>query len=481
MALDYGLFSFVDVKYDTWPVILITNPKHALYQQQTRESPGLSLASSHIRVLVWSLTQIERVALRIGDSDQWVEMRPVEGPLYVVEWNPNKYLIGLHKIKVLATDVDGREQVIEQPFSLDGSQPSFKFWPRVFLMSNISAVFQFLFGCSVCSVILVLCIFKYLHYTASRSKRKNICRSGIFRWKFIRAVVRKIWLLSAVDQIFWPLIIYMLYLPVGPWLVGELLDNQYGIVFAWGTFIYSSFLPGSLTFAYGFALVLTFLLPLIIGLAHCIDCRMHSLFLTPRSGLTYHSLKNLPLLLTLSMQTFSTYLMFLAYGWLSVLLGPIRSWSVVLGLVLWIQVEQLPASKLLSAANIWFGDQHRLVIPVLNEEESNSNLHEALSLTMKRKEDDNQNFSETSVDNVRLILDKSFQVKEEGVSANSESLAASDSDAVKAELSCHDPKPSTISGNNEPPNQVNSSLTMKQNGDCEDFLTLAATSTSPSL
>lgn len=38
----------------------------------------------------------------------------------------------------------------------------------------------------------------------------------------------------------------------GPWFVGEVMEGHIGVVFAWGTFVYSSYLPGSLTYAYGF-------------------------------------------------------------------------------------------------------------------------------------------------------------------------------------------------------------------------------------
>lgn len=393
MALDHGLFSFVDVRFNTWPVILIINPKHSMYHQPMRESSSLTLNSSHVRVLVWSPTQLKTVSARIDASNHWLQMRHVKGPLYVLEWNPKEYVLGLHSLEVMAIDADGRERKVEQPFSLDGSHPSFDFWPRVLLMSNISSVFQFLFGCSVCLVIVVLCIFKYFHYVVARNKQKNICRGGIFRWRFVRAIVRKVWLFTAVDLVFWPVVIYMLYLPIGPWLVGELLDNQYGVIFSWGTFVYSSFLPGSLTFAYGFSLVVTFLLPLILGLAHCIDCRMQSLFVEPRSGLLYHSFKNAPLLLTLSLQVFLTYFMYLAYGWLTLLLGPIRSWGVVLGLVLWLQVERLPPSKLVTVADIWIDDQNRYVVTVASGGVSSRDPVSDILLARKVKGDNEDHFS----------------------------------------------------------------------------------------
>lgn len=40
-------------------------------------------------------------------------------------------------------DRDGREGTITQPFSLDESRPSFRFWPRALLMSNVSMFVSF--------------------------------------------------------------------------------------------------------------------------------------------------------------------------------------------------------------------------------------------------------------------------------------------------------------------------------------------------
>jgi hypothetical protein len=36
-AIDHGLFSFVDVKHNDWPIILITNPKNALFNNPAKE------------------------------------------------------------------------------------------------------------------------------------------------------------------------------------------------------------------------------------------------------------------------------------------------------------------------------------------------------------------------------------------------------------------------------------------------------------
>lgn len=42
-AIDHGIFSFVDVKHNEWPVILITNPNHALFHIPNREEARMRL------------------------------------------------------------------------------------------------------------------------------------------------------------------------------------------------------------------------------------------------------------------------------------------------------------------------------------------------------------------------------------------------------------------------------------------------------
>ncbi|KAA0194483.1 hypothetical protein HAZT_HAZT001520 [Hyalella azteca] len=228
MALDGGQFSFIDVRHNTWPLILVTNPSHATYTN----TPYATYADT-IRVLAWSPSSIRRLSVRIDEAGAWVQLSHVKGPLYSARWQPALYTAGLHTLEVAAEDGDGRRVVHQQPFSMDGSKPSFRLLPSILLTSNISAVFQFLFGCAVCLCILLLCVFRYLHYLMSSSGKRNICRRGIFRWTIMRAL--------------------------------------------------------------------------------------------PKIGLFAQLAKNVPLVIPLSIQSFLTYLMYLAYGWVCVVLGPIRS------------------------------------------------------------------------------------------------------------------------------------------------------------
>lgn len=45
-AIDHGLLSFVDVEHDSWPIILITNPKHALFRIPNRHEAQTQLGGS---------------------------------------------------------------------------------------------------------------------------------------------------------------------------------------------------------------------------------------------------------------------------------------------------------------------------------------------------------------------------------------------------------------------------------------------------
>ena len=70
-----------------------------------------------------------------------------------------------------------------------------------------------------------------------------------------RRFLFKLYLLSSVDRIFYPLIAIPLYGTVGPWFVGYVLDDHIGVCFVWGMIIEGSYLPGGITYIMGAILV----------------------------------------------------------------------------------------------------------------------------------------------------------------------------------------------------------------------------------
>lgn len=145
---------------------------------------------------------------------------------------------------------------------------------------------------ALCFSIVPLCIFKVVHVLV---KSKKLEKPNI-KNRFIRRWIRSFWILATVDKVFYPLVMYPLYLSIGksrsrlagnqckrllkfnadsagPWTVGEIIDGHIGAIFAWGLLVNSSYLPGSFTYAYGFLQMCTFQLPLTVVLARALDRR----------------------------------------------------------------------------------------------------------------------------------------------------------------------------------------------------------------
>lgn len=369
MAIDHGFLSFTDVKHDEWPIVLITNPKHALFIIPTREDLDLIKTSSHIRILAFSIGSISRVRARINSED-WQQCTNVKRSLFVCPWSPSNYLTGIHQIEVSVQDHFGRTKNINQPFSLDGTRLSFDVLPRLVLMTNASLIFKIMFACLLVFSILPMCILRLMHKLVKDEKvSKPVIRPGC-----LKALLRKMWIMSTVDRIFWPLVLYPVYLAFGPWSIGHIIEDHIGAIFAWGIFVNGTFLPGSLTYAYGFLQIFTFHIPLTIILAHGADSRFQVNVIKAgktRSVLGYIWL-NLPFSILMSIHLYMAYFFLLSYGTMAFLLGPLKTWSVVLATVLWFLALTLPEKCTRNAANVWY------VKPVPEMSQTNLSLNNAI-------------------------------------------------------------------------------------------------------
>ncbi|XP_014363617.2 transmembrane protein 62 isoform X1 [Papilio machaon] len=324
-AIDHGIFSFVDQKHNTWPVVLVTNPKHALYAMPGREPLTLIRYSTHVRILAFSDVNIDSVQISY-DKINWSQCKLAETPLYVCQWQPDLFKSGLHNLYVMGTDEIGRKTIVDHPFSLDGSNLQFKVVPRILLMLDAGGVFQTLFGTLLMVNILPLVILRF-------QKRPPKCRRGI-----ANKILRRIWLLTKIDRVFYPLVLYVLYIPFGPWVVGELIDGYIGVVFAWGIVIRGSYIPEPFTYMYGSVQLMFVHMPLVFVLAYCLEMRLFGQHLRGVKRL----LKNLPFIFLLSIQLLLAYFYWLEYGTLAFIFGPLRTWSVFLNILLWYKTLTLP-------------------------------------------------------------------------------------------------------------------------------------------
>ncbi|XP_038214829.1 transmembrane protein 62-like [Zerene cesonia] len=324
-AIDHGMFSFVDQKHNSWPVVLVTNPKHAKYTMPGREPLHLIPDSTHIRILAFSDVNMEYVKISF-DKISWLECKLVKGPLYACDWLPHLFLTGLHNLYVKAVDEIGKETNVVHPFTLDGTVLKFEVTPRILLMLDAGSVFQVVFG-----TLLIVNVIPLVILRLQKSPPKYRRRCG-------RQILRRVWLLSKIDRVFYPIVLYAIYLPFGPWAIGELIDGYIGAIFAWGIVIKGAFLPEPFTYMYGSVQLMFVQIPLIFVLAHCLETRLMNQNL---QGLR-RIIKNLPFIFLLTIQSLLAYFFWLEYGTISFLLSPLRTWSVGLSTLLWYKTLSLP-------------------------------------------------------------------------------------------------------------------------------------------
>ncbi|XP_077477350.1 transmembrane protein 62 [Stigmatopora argus] len=343
LAFDHDLLSFSDLRFEKWPAVLITNPKDAQYLHPGVESLARIRGSTHIRILAFSDAAITTVDVTV-DGEVLGRCRTAGGPLYVIPWDPSRYLIGLHVIRVLVEDSLGRQSTREQHFTLDENAvtPSFGFAQSFILLTDHYVVGRAAFAFTALLNVGLLLSFRFMRHGP-------VTRGG---WSSQACLSLR--LLSKVDSFFYSLLLFNMCTALGPWFIGELIDGHRGACFAFGVFIDGHFLEGSLTYVVGVTQLLFFNMPLTLYLCWSLQqrCRgntLRSLLLRP--GCRWRCLAvHLLMLLLLAWQAHSCYFLLETYGILAFLLSPVRMWALGLGMILIYRAWNCPVPSWSSVA-----------------------------------------------------------------------------------------------------------------------------------
>lgn len=159
--------------------------------------------------------------------------------------------------------------------------------------------------------------------------------------------LQKLWILSSIDRLFWPIIAFCIYLAVGPWSYCEVIDNHYGVIFVWGIYIDGTYLPGSLTYLYGFFQLFLCHFPLIWIYSKCTEARYFEVVGMPRkkhrgSIFSLRNLSHAPFYVIIGIEIMLAISFGFWYGTVAFLCGPFRSWSVILNAGLWYMARNVP-------------------------------------------------------------------------------------------------------------------------------------------
>lgn len=307
-------------------------------------------------MLIFSPSPVTYCKMRIDDEEDWVTcVQHKKSKLFRGPWDPNSYKAGIHELKVFVQTDDGSSKLHIHHFSLDGTTESFSLIARFVLMINGLEFIQALFGVVMVIAVVPLCVLRILHELVLGGKIKKPQLKGS---RCFRGFIRRLWILSATNRIFIPLIVYCVYMAAGPWAFGEVIDGNWGVVFLWGIFIQGSFLPGTLTYMYGFFQLVFCQIPLTFIYASLLDQKYRSIGAyystsTPngtkktfRSVLKKVKMSHLYFVMVILMELVLAAIFWWAYGTLAFVIGPLRTWSVVLHIILFYLAVSLPDEKM---------------------------------------------------------------------------------------------------------------------------------------
>ena len=334
-VIDHSIFSFTDIRLDEWPVIVITNPKAAKFVMPKIEAVNRIQFSTHIRVLVFSRSNLTRVTLEINDEEEVVMTRVKSSPLFVSQWNPSKYSSGLHRMTVKAKDEGNNVNQVTQYFSLDGSREDFSFKSKLVMTFMHQTVWGTAFFICLWFVVTPLLVIRLTVFRCQSLKNKAREASC--------SILVKLSLLCSVNKMFLPIIVLPLYLSFGPWMAGRVIEGHFGTCFVWGTFIEGSFLPGGVSYILALVFLLVVQVPFILCLSHCIHCRFLSL-VNPSSdsasrlasfSSNFCHLRNFVMILIFCFHFLFSFVYGDAYGLIAWILGFAHTWTLVLNIFVW--------------------------------------------------------------------------------------------------------------------------------------------------
>ena len=355
-AVDHGTFSFVDLRFSSWPVALVTFPKDQLFWQPAREPLAGLMDGGKVRLLAFSDVTVTRVTLAVGDGPALEATAVSGGPLYTVPWEPASYRVGVHELTVTVTDVRNRTVTHRHSFTLSPEEAGAvdNWFPNLVLRSSFVTLFRVFFCLTLLTNLSVLAYFRLCYSPAWRC-------SGHRPWLTVGGVsslsdrdctvtlcrpchwlARRLSLVAGHDRLFLPLLAFVLYMSCGPWVVGRLIEGRIGAIFAWGAVVQGSMVHTQTTYVF-YCVHFAFVHPaLVVVIGHVADWRVSRVTSRPRPTAASHALAAALLVLGMAANVYFSLSFWQQFGVLGVVVGPLRTWSHVFYTVMVAVAASLP-------------------------------------------------------------------------------------------------------------------------------------------
>ena len=333
LAVDNGKLSFTDVKFDDWPIALVTYPKDTKFMMPSKENYS-HYEENTIKVLVFHKINISKVIIGI-DMETEVEASAVDGgPLYVLPWDAGKFKKGAHRITVKVVDENKVVKEFQHDFTLNPEE-AVKFsnvMSNFVLRSSFSKLFHWLYGLTLFFNLAIPSAMAVTIYLSQSGKLSSTSRRHIQKFSNC-CLVRKLMLVTGHNVICVSLIIFVIYMAVGPWVVGSLVEGRTGAVFAWGVVVDSTLVHSQVPFAYYFVHFGLIHPVVVLAIGHLLDFKYGQMMDvgggTGNCGIMRHVAISVSLLLMMAFSVFLSLSFWHQFGSLGFLLGPLKTWSYV--------------------------------------------------------------------------------------------------------------------------------------------------------
>lgn len=165
------------------------------------------------------------------------------------------------------------------------------------------------------------------------------------------SLFQQFWILASVNRIFWPVILYCVYLTFGPWIISEMIDNHFGVVLMWGNYVEGTLVAGGLTYIFGFIQLLCCQFPLNWIYSKCVAKRYYQTIGMPakhyrRRWCSLRFVAPALFYFIIIIEILVAIFFGIFYGVAGFFLGVFRTWSVVMNIILYYLANKTPDNAL---------------------------------------------------------------------------------------------------------------------------------------
>eukprot|EP01028_Stygiella_incarcerata_P012103 TRINITY_DN727_c0_g2_i1.p1 TRINITY_DN727_c0_g2~~TRINITY_DN727_c0_g2_i1.p1 ORF type:complete len:695 (+),score=162.99 TRINITY_DN727_c0_g2_i1:154-2238(+) len=300
-AIDHGILSFSDQKFDEFPVILVSNPADARFLLEDSHYEEIE-RSNEVRCFVFSKEGVDRVEVKIdGGSFQTMTQSGTRSTLYTCPWDPASIKGDLRELEVRVVEKGGHQTSKEISFSVDGSIDRAASFPSsVAQKFNMPTIMLSLF-IVLHIYILFVCIIlpwafrtykngngSYESWKARVLKRAGLetgngdelgaadvastnSRLGFFSGVWVQLQMYLMKFAEIPDKVRVVLFIMFAYPTFGPIIMGPISDDRFGAIFIWGVALGGETIWTADPMVFFFPLYLMCFLPFVHFIGRCYD------------------------------------------------------------------------------------------------------------------------------------------------------------------------------------------------------------------